>query len=42
MPKKVPKIVREIQKNRPEKLNYAFQKNITFLMYFISQFFHNT
>ena len=33
MPKKVPKIVREIQKNRPEKLNYAFQKNISYSQY---------
>ena len=29
MPKKVPKIVREIQKNPPEKINFAFQRNIS-------------
>ena len=30
MAKKIPKIVKEIQKNLPEKLNYAFQKNISY------------
>ena len=30
MPKKVPKIVREIQNNPPEKINFAFQRNISY------------
>lgn len=30
MPKKVPKIVREIQNNPPEEINFAFQRNISY------------
>ena len=30
MPKKVPKIVREIQNNPPENINYAFEKHISY------------
>ena len=33
MPKKVPKIVREIQNNPPEEINFAFQKNISYSQY---------
>ncbi len=33
MAKKVPKIVKEIQKNPPEKPNFAFQKNISYSQY---------
>ena len=33
MAKKVPKIVREIQKNPPEEINFAFQKNISYSQY---------
>ena len=30
MARKVPKIVREIQNNPPESINYAFQKHISY------------
>lgn len=30
MPKKIPKIVKQIRNNPPEKVNYAYQKNISF------------
>ena len=30
MPKKLPQIVREIQNNPPQEVNYAFQKNISY------------
>lgn len=30
MPRKIPKIVREIQKNPPEKVDYSYQKNISY------------
>ena len=33
MAKKIPKIVKEIQNNPPEKVNFAFQKNISYSQY---------
>jgi len=30
MPRKIPKIIREIQKNPPEKVDYSYQKNISY------------